>query len=519
VGIRITFGDRDLHHGADSSLRNQVNTVNRTYEGVTALGGRTGSSSPYRSSALRSSSAYCSSVALGEEAVAGSSSEPGVEKVKAFARTGSRRVLFSNIAWMLVGNVAYGFSQWALLVTLAKIGTIEMVGNFALALAVVLPILMFSSLSLRSLQITDHHGSYRFREYVSLRLLTLVLSLLFILGFGLVSGYSTPVLASTMLIAGAKALEYVSDLLYGVLQQKEDMSGIAISMALRAVLSVAALSIGVSLTRSLVWGASGLVLASGTVLVAYDIPKTFTNRADQIGRRLREGLQHIRGLVSKGGGQRRLWKLAVTGLPMGFVLMMVSLNINIPRYFIERHLGMAELGIFSAIATLMGAGGVVTNALGQAAAPRLAKYFVAHDRRGFSILLSAIVLASLGLGILGFAGALLFGRQGMALIYRPEYSTRQDVLVWLMGASGFFYLGSTLGYAVTAVRCFTPQLPLFAGAAAATAVGCIVLVPRFGLRGAAIAILLSSLVQCAGSARLLYTSCTGTSVKPEVSCV
>jgi O-antigen/teichoic acid export membrane protein len=518
VSARIRFGDRDLKHGADISPGNQVNTFSRIYEGVTAVATSIGSSNQYGSSASKSISPG-GSVALVEEPVSASSLQPDIEKVKSSTSESSRRVLFSNIVWMLVGNVAYGFSQWALLVTLAKIGTIEMVGNFALALAVVLPVLMFSSLSLRALQITDYHGSYRFREYVSLRLLTLVLSLVFILGFGFVSGYSAPVLVSTMLIAAAKALEYVSDLLYGVLQQQEDMSGIAISMALRAVLSVAALGIAVSLTHSLVWGASGLLLASAAVLFAYDIPKSFARRTGQTGNRVREGLQYLRGLLNHSGGQRRLWKLALSGLPMGFVLMMVSLNINIPRYFIERHLGMAELGIFSAIATLMAAGGVVTNALGQAAAPRLARYFAAHNRRGFGILLSAIVAASLGLGLLGFAGALLFGRQGMALIYRPEYSTRQDVLIWLMAASGFFYLGSTLGYAVTAVRCFTPQLPLFAGAAVATAVGCIVFVPRFGLRGAAIAILLSSLVQCAGSAGLLYTSCRGRNAKLEVSCI
>ncbi|MBV8864286.1 MAG: oligosaccharide flippase family protein [Acidobacteriaceae bacterium] len=519
MSLRLRLVNRELNHGLYTSPGNQVNTVDRAYERVTARARTVASSDPYGSSALRSTPAYCSSVALGEEAVVGSSRKHSGDKVESFAPTSSRRVLFSNIVWMLVGNVAYGLSQWALLVTLAKIGNIEMVGNFALALAIVLPVLMFSSLSLRSLQITDHHGSYRFREYVSLRLLTLVLSLMFILGFGLLSGYSTRVLASTMLIASAKALEYVSDLLYGVLQRQENMSGIAISMALRALLSVATLGIGVFFTRSLVWGALGLLLASAIVLVAYDIPRTFTDRTGQIGSRLVQGLQDIRGLLSESGRQRRLSKLAVTGLPMGFVLMMVSLNINIPRYFIERHLGMAELGIFSAIATLMAAGGVVTNALGQAAAPRLAKYFAAHDRRGFSILLSAIVFASLGLGVLGFAGALLFGRQAMALIYRPEYSARQDVLIWLMGASGFFYLGSTLGYAVTAVRCFTPQLPLFAGAAVTTAIGCIVLVPRFGLCGAAIAILVSSLVQCAGGVRLLYTSFREMSAKPVVSCI
>jgi O-antigen/teichoic acid export membrane protein len=427
------------------------------------------------------------------------------------------RVLFSNIAWMLAGNVSYGFSQWALLVALAKIGTIAMVGNFALALAITLPVLMFSSLSLRSLQVTDYQRSYRFLEYASLRFLTVCLSMAFIFIFGLVVGYSAPVLTSTLLIAGAKAFEYVSDILYGLLQQEEDMAGIAISMILRAALSVAALSLGVYLTHSLIWGAAGLLVSSGVVLLAYDIPKTLVFRKGHLRTEIRACMQYMRGLINDGNHQR-LWKLALTGLPMGFVLMMVSLNLNIPRYFIQQHLGMQELGIFSAIATLMAAGSVVTNAVGQAAAPRMAKYFSAGDRRRFGALLAAVAAVSLGLGGLGFAGSLLFGRQAMALIYRPEYSTHQDVLVWLMGASGFFYLGSTLGYAVTAVRCFTPQLPLFAGAAVATAIGCIAFVPSLGLRGAAIAILISAVVQCAGSAGLLYDSCRKASAEPVPSC-
>jgi O-antigen/teichoic acid export membrane protein len=476
---------------------------------------REGASCSYRGSAVKSSSKYYA-VATEDEAALEPSRPEVVKSTGSSQRATSRQVLIANMAWMLVGNVAYGFSQWALLVTLAKIGTIEMVGNFALAMAVVLPVLMFSSLNLRSLQVTDSQGSYRFREYASLRLVTLVLSLLFIFAFGLVARYSAAVLAATMFIGAAKALEYASDLLYGVLQQQEDMGGVAISMAMRAVLSVAALGIAVSLTHSLVWGAAGLVLASGAVLLAYDIPKALTQEKGRLVLELKESVRYLRKLTI-AGEHRRLRKLALMGLPMGFVMMMVSLNLNIPRYFIQRHLGMAELGIFSAIATLMAAGGVVTNAVGQAAAPRLARYFAARDNRGFGILLSSLVVASLGLGLLGFAGALVFGREAMAFIYRPEYSTRQDVLVWLMGASGFFYLGSTLGYAVTAVRCFTPQLPLFAGSAVATALGCLAFVPTLGLRGAAIAILISSIVQCAGSARLLYNSCRQAPVHAEAS--
>jgi O-antigen/teichoic acid export membrane protein len=443
-------------------------------------------------------------------------SAPEADSGAPITKSRSREVLFANIAWMLVGNVAYGFSQWALLMALAKVGTVQMVGNFALSLAIVLPVLMFTSLSLRSLQVTDHRHTYRLLEYVSLRLLAVCFSLLLIAAFGLVTGYSAAMVRLTVLIGGAKAFEYISDILYGLLQKKEDMAGIAISMIIRAMLSVAALTLGVYLTQSLLWGATGLLVASGVVLFAYDVPKALADRKDRISSEVQKALHYMQAVVAKGE-HRRLWKLGVTGLPMGVVLMLVSLNLNIPRYFIQQHLGMAELGIFSAIATLLAAGSIVTNAIGQAAAPRLAKYFITGDKRAFSILLAVIIAVSLGLGGLGLVGSLVFGRQAMALIYRPEYSIHQDVLVWLMGASGFFYLGSTLGYAVTAVRCFTPQLPLFAGAAVTTGIGCFLLIPSFGLRGAAIAILISAVVQCVGGARLLYTSCKKVAAQPTAS--
>jgi O-antigen/teichoic acid export membrane protein len=345
----------------------------------------------------------------------------------------------------------------------------------------------------------------------------LCVSLTFIIVFGLVAGYSTSVLISTALIGGAKAIEYISDILYGSLQQQESMSGIAISMTLRAILSVGSLSLGVYLTHSLAWGAACLLVSSTVVLLAYDIPKTLAVAKVQMRTLIRECRLYFAEITARGG-HRRLQKLGMTGLPMGFVLMLVSLNLNIPRYFIQKHMGMHELAIFSAIATLLAAGSVVTNAVGQAAAPRLAKSFLNRDQRGFGVLLAALIAASLGLGGMGFAGAVLFGKQAMTLLYRPEYSTRQDVLLWLMGASGFFYLGSTLGYAVTAVRCFTPQLPLFAIAAVTTAIGCILLVPSQGLRGAAIAILISAVVQCAGSGGLLWTSCKRAYSDPVPAC-
>lgn len=418
-----------------------------------------------------------------------------------------------NVAWMLVGNLCQGLSQWILIVALAKMGTVEMVGSFTLGLAIGLPVLMFGSLSLRSIQITDCSGRYRFLDYLVLRFVTAVASLLLIASIAVLAHYSSAVVASITLIGAAKAAEYISDIFYGLLQREERMAGIAVSMMLRGTLSLCALNLGVWLTGSLVWGAAGLLAASVLTLLAFDMPGSLALLNIRLSSGLREGAGYLKTLLD-GRVHQRLGTLAWAGLPLGAVLMLVSLNLNLPRYFIEHSLGLRELGIFASLTNLLAVGNVITNAIGQGATPRLAKYFEAAKLRDFRALLIAIILASLGLGAAGFTGALLFGRQVLSIVYRPEYGMQQDILVWLMAASAFFYLGSTLGCAVTAVKCFAPQLPLFAIAASTTALASTILVPSQGLRGAALAILISAVIQCAGGAWLLRNAWKRAGVVP-----
>lgn len=410
--------------------------------------------------------------------------------------------LRANVAWMLLGNFWQGLSQWTLVVALAKMGSAEMVGSYTLGLAIALPVFMFSSLSLRSIQITDGGRSYRFLDFLTLRLASAIASLILIVGIATMAHYSRPVAAAVILISAAKAIEYLSDIFYGLLQREERMAGIAISMILRGTLSLSALTIGVWLTGSLVWGAAGLLASSAVTLLAFDIPRGLGLLHVQLASGLAECVRYLRQVFG-GGAHKRIAMLALAGLPLGAVLMLVSLNLNLPRYFVEHSLGIRELGIFSSLTNLLAAGSVMTGALGQGASPRLAKYFEAAKLDEFRRLLFVLSVVCVGIGAAGLCSALLFGSRLLAIIYRPEYASHQSIFVFLMAASGFLYLGSMLGCAVTAVRCFIPQLPLFAIAAVATAVASMLLVPSHGLRGAAMAILVSAIIQCAGGAYLL----------------
>jgi O-antigen/teichoic acid export membrane protein len=420
----------------------------------------------------------------------------------------------SNVVWMVTGNFWSGLCQWALLIVLAKLGTVDMVGAFTLGLAIALPVLMFSGLNLRALYVTDCRGTHRFCEYFTLRFLMTIASVVITAAIAVAGGYNHTLVTAIALISLAKGIEYTSDILYGLLQREERMAAMSISLMMRGTLSVCILTGSLYLSGSMIWGAAGLVLASALTLAAFDVPVSLTLLNLRLTDALSKFAVYARALIAGQQGETgRLRSLALAGAPLGLVLMLVSLNVNIPRYFVERTLGIREQGIFSSLANLIAAGSVVIGAIGQCATPRLARSFADGDLRTFRSLLWVLVLTSLGLGATGLAIASTVGRQALTLVYRTEYAARQDILIWLMAASGMIYLGSTMGVALTAARCLRPQLPLFAVAAGSTALACFVLVPIWGLRGAAVSIFVSAIIQCAGGAWLLRKACMDTGIK------
>ncbi|UCC65154.1 MAG: oligosaccharide flippase family protein, partial [Anaerolineae bacterium] len=149
--------------------------------------------------------------------------------------TSARRVpvalsLRANFSWTLVGNVVYAACQWGMLVVLAKLGSPEMVGQFALGLAITVPIMAFATLKTRLVQATDAKGEYQFGDYFGLRLITTAMALLVVAGVVLVSGYRRETALVILALGIAKAFESISDVFYGLLQQRERMDRVAKSL-------------------------------------------------------------------------------------------------------------------------------------------------------------------------------------------------------------------------------------------------------------------------------------------------
>jgi O-antigen/teichoic acid export membrane protein len=417
-----------------------------------------------------------------------------------------RLTLRVNFLWTLSGNVVYAACQWGMLVVLAKLGTPQLVGEFALALAITAPIVIGAGLSLRSVQATDAVFEYPFGDYLLVRLLTTAAAGAVIVGIVWFSDYSWHTAAIILVVGLAKGFESVSDIFYGLLQQHERMDRIALSMMIKGPLSLVALGAAIYFTGDLLLGVSGLAAAWLLLLIVYDV----RNGASVL-RKNASNSEHTSVKFSSSLARRlqlswrprALMTLTLLALPIGIVMALISFNANIPRYFIERHLGTWDLGIFAAVAYPLAAGATVANALGQSAVPRLARYYANEDYQAFSSLMRKLLCLGLAIGMGGILLIWLAGRPVLLLLYRPEYSDRVGIFLWLGLAAGIGYVASFLGYAMTAARYFRAQLPVFLIATLVTAAGCAVLVPRYQLSGAAIAMILAAICQVIGSAAVI----------------
>jgi O-antigen/teichoic acid export membrane protein len=403
--------------------------------------------------------------------------------------------LRANFSWTFVGNAVNSGAWFAMTIVLAKLGSPEHVGQFALGLAMTAPIFLFATLRLRDIQATDARQEYLFGDYFAMRLITTALALLAVVGIVAVSGFEWEVALVILATAASKASEAISDVFYGLFMQQERLDLIAKSMMIKGPLSLIGLGIGFYLTRSVFWGVVGLTLARAVIMLGYDM-RNATLRLDPSSN----PFSHIipKDFPGPRWNARILLRLAWLTIPLGFVTMLISFNANIPRYFIEGHLGAYQLGIFAAITSFQKAAPTVVQALGRSASPRLAKYHAVNNVRAFRRL--TLRLAGIGtlLGAGGVLVAFVAGRQILTLLYGAEY-VLPGLFVLVMMDAGLDYISTMLLFVITSARYLRIQLPLYLLTTGTIALACFLLVPSVGLQGAAIASIIAELVRLAGS--------------------
>lgn len=375
-----------------------------------------------------------------------------------------------GFSWAFAGNLVHSACQWGLIASLARLGSPELVGQLALALSFSAPALMLTGLQLRGIQATDATARFRFSDYLALRLLGAGTALVLVLLASTAFGYSLQVVGVILLVALARAVESVSDVVHGLFQRQERLDLVGRSLVLRAPLSLVALAVAVHVTGSLAAGAVGMVSAAVGILLLYDLRHAATLEPH--------------GTTAPRWSAETLKSLVRLAAPLGVALMLTSLTVSVPRWILERTSGEGALGRFAALSYFVTAGMLATSTLGQTAAARLARRWAEGARDAFSSLLLRLVVVAIAGGFVGVAVAHVAGPLLLSVFYGSDYAGEAPLLSLVMWSGVVGYPAVIVGFALTAMRRFVHQVPMMAAVVAVTTATSFALIPTMGIEGA-----------------------------------
>ena len=404
-----------------------------------------------------------------------------------------RPSLRENFGWIFASRVVFGACQWGILAALAKLGSPEMLGLYALGVAVSRPVILFLRFKLRIVLATDSGEGATFVHCVRLTIISTLIALLVIGTVGYLFEAESVFLV-IILTALFLACESFSEIAYGLFQQQERMDRIAKSLVVRGILTLAALSITLYITRDLVAAVAAMLAAAVIVLVGYDRALVRLTRREALQESTERSL--YRDVFPFGLNELRALKpLVYAVLPLGIAVLIGSLGTSVPQYFLHGLQGASELGVFAAIAGLMVPGNAVVRSLSEATIARLSRNFAARDMAAFRRLLLKLLGIVTLVGAIGLAVALSAGDFILSVLYTSEYAGHTWVLMLLMTAAAVRFIGSVFGTAVFAMRKYWVPLPANVFSLMAIFAVSFFSVSSLGLLGAALAVLAGTLTK------------------------
>lgn len=411
-----------------------------------------------------------------------------------------QRSLLSNMLYAVGGMAFFHLCQLGIVVSLNKLTTPEVCGEYFFALAIAQPVMLLLSLELRAAFVSDSHGRFTVGTYLALRWFAMACGavvLAAVLVWRIATGDGG---LAWLIMAGVFAARIAwssAELGWGTYQRRERLDLLAASNMLRGVAAILPFLVVLPLlARRPAYdpvAAAALTIwlyAGGWALVHifYDRPRV----ADRTKWDLSWSPAGVRAL-------------ALQTLPLGLVALVINLCDSVPRWIFDSDLvpdGKRQLGYFGSIAYITFAGNLLMIHIATAAANRLAVYYRTDLAR-----FRTLVLRLCGVAIAIGGGVLLLvtfaGRTILTLLYTPEYGGFKREFVLIVVGHCLALLTNVLGIATTQMRLFWVQVPAQVLTMAATLVAAFVLIPGDRpVQGAAMTAFVRAVVQFA-----LYVPC------------
>lgn len=395
--------------------------------------------------------------------------------------------LLNKAKWLLSGNILFAFSQWLMLIMFSHFSNPIQLGYYSYALAITAPIFMLSNLQLRPLVVADLNleRKFSFSEYFSLRLLTILFAVIVSLFF--IDWENNLALSIVLVVVLIKASESVSDIIYAYYNANKKTKFISRSLTFKSVLVIILSFCVLYITHNIVYSLAATLIGYLFVLGLLDI---------------RQNINHLREI---NFFDKKLKKIVKIGLPLGVAVMLVSLQTNIPRYFLENYSNVELVGVYTILYYFIIIGGIVMNSVCQYLSPNFSEFYRDLRIEELKGIIKNAFFVALSLGVSGLIISLFLNDFIIKIIYGKDYLAYAYLLPYIMIAGIFTYLSVVNGYLLTSLKLLKIQMPIFLILVCLTVIYSYLLIPVYGLTGAIYTTILSAVSQFIISSFIIYT--------------
>lgn len=378
-----------------------------------------------------------------------------------------------------VGYILCLISQWALTVVIVQITGLSDSGYFALAISVCSVFFFIASYGMRSYQISDINCQYSDAVYIASRKYTTLVGLAACIVYSILGGYDVRQIVIIILFMLFRCCEAIYDVLHGVWQRNGNLKSVGISLFVKAFVNFAAFFVPYFFSQSLEFGLLCMV-ASAVILLLIDGAETKKYVS------FKNVKQADRGAVFS--------LLKVTFVMMVFILCSPAIS-SIPRIILEKIYGKVILSIYSNIS----APTVLISSFASCFfLPLIPKFADSYDRKDGKTVVKLLLgscLFMVVVGALAVIVAKLLGYTVINLVYGNKTAQYSYLLSYVIISVTLSSLIMCLNNFLTAIRKLKSELIFSLLGLLVCAILSAVLIRRYGMIGAALAMCVSQGIQ------------------------
>ncbi len=382
--------------------------------------------------------------------------------------------LKKNIIWNTIGVFTLSLTSFVYSLILVRLCNLSITGIWSYSFAIACTCVTLASFGGRTYQVTDVKNELSTFTYISARYMTVAATLVLVLGFVFIKGFSFDKALIIILLCIFKFCEELSDVYYGVLQKHNKLYVVGKSMFFKSVLNMLLFLIGTYFSRNLLLPVILILINNFLFIYLYD-------------RRNALKLEKI----DKKFNKTFYIKYFKDNLIICLFLFLATYLVNCPKYVMETYLSDELQGIYNILVLPATAVSLVGSFIINPLLVNISKDFAENKINNIKRISNRIIFILLGFGIITCLGGYILGRPVFQLIYNFDIKNYMFAFLLIIVGCTFYTISTVLSMILITTRKLISQLVLNVILAIFSYVLCVILIKNYSIQGGIYAYLIT----------------------------